>query len=185
MAATAVAAVAAAVAAAINLFSPHTMHDLTDPLWLRLKAYHPDKTGVALTFSHRLARENGWTRRFALRAIEEYKRFVYLACTGNQPVTPSEEVDQVWHLHLIYSKLYWDDFCGEVLQRPLHHSPTEGGHAERAKYHMLYEQTKQRYQEIFGEAPPADLWPPAKKRFAPGNWRWINLNRFWLIPRFV
>lgn len=161
------------------------MHHLTDPLWQRIKAYHPDKTGVALTFSHRLARENGWTRRFALRAIEEYKRFVYLACTGTHPVTPSEEVDQVWHLHLIYSKLYWDDFCGEVLQRPLHHSPTEGGNAERAKYQLLYEQTKQRYQETFGEAPPPDLWPSVKKRFAPGNWRWINLNRFWLIPRII
>jgi hypothetical protein len=157
----------------------------SDPLWLRLKTYHPDKSGVELPFSHRLARENGWNKRFALRAIDEYKRFVYLACTSSLPVTPSEEVDQVWHLHLIYSKLYWEDFCGKVLQQPLHHSPTEGGKSEGAKYMQQYEATLQAYKDTFGETPPMDLWPPAGERFAGKKWRWINLDRYWVIAKWL
>lgn len=156
----------------------------SDPLWQRISTYHPDKPGVELSFSQRLARENGWNRRFALRAIEEYKRFMYLACTGTTALTPSEEVDQVWHLHLIYSKLYWEDFCGEVLQQPLHHAPTEGGKKEQGKFAQFYSDTLKRYQETFGEAPPSDIWPNSSKRFGKSKWRWVDLTRFWLVPKW-
>jgi hypothetical protein len=33
-------------------------------------------------------------------------------------VTPSEQVDQVWHLHLTYTRSYWDEFCPNVLGQP-------------------------------------------------------------------
>ena len=92
-------------------------------LWEAILVYHPDKPGIDLPFSKRLAIENGWTRRFALRAIEEYKRFVFLALTAGTQVTPSEEIDQVWHLHMVYTRAYWDDFCGQVLNKPFHHAP--------------------------------------------------------------
>ncbi|MEK6230809.1 MAG: hypothetical protein N2A42_03075 [Luteolibacter sp.] len=35
--------------------------------------------------------------------MTEYKRFVALAMLAGHPVTPSEEVDQAWHLHLVYT----------------------------------------------------------------------------------
>jgi hypothetical protein len=43
-------------------------------------------------------RANGWSRPFALRAIEEYRKFVFLALVADHQVTPSDQVDQVWHL---------------------------------------------------------------------------------------
>ena len=64
----------------------------------RIMAFPLDESGVDLPFSHRLARENSWTDEFAARVIREYKRFVYLAMTANHPVTPSDAVDQAWHL---------------------------------------------------------------------------------------
>ena len=67
----------------------------------RIESYLPDKPGAEFPFSARLARDNGWTREFALRAIKEYKRFCYLAVISGHPVTPSEEVDEVWHLHCV------------------------------------------------------------------------------------
>lgn len=152
-------------------------------LLLNISAYHPDKQGVTLPFSKRLAIENGWTRRFALRAIEEYKRFVYLACISPTQVTPSEEVDQVWHLHMVYTRAYWDEFCGKVLGRPFHHSPTEGGSTEDQKYFTQYNQTLELYKTIFGEDPPNDIWPPARQRFEGGLWRWVSLRRYWVIKK--
>lgn len=158
---------------------------LTDTLlWARINAWHPDKAGVSLSFSRRLANENGWTRRYALRATEEYKRFAYLACVAAHPVTPSEAVDQVWHLHLIYTRSYWDEFCGQVLRRSLHHSPTEGGIMEARKYYAQYERTLEAYIREFGEEAPADIWPPAPKRFAGRQWRWVNLRQFWVLKRW-
>ena len=42
----------------------------------------------------------------------------------------SEQVDAAWHLHLTYTRSYWDRFCKETLGQPLHHDPTRGGPAE-------------------------------------------------------
>jgi hypothetical protein len=156
---------------------------LSHPLWQPLYAFHPDKPGVAMPFSRRLAIENGWPRRYTLRVIEEYKRFVFMAVTSGQSVTPSEAVDQTWHLHLVYTRSYWEDFCGNVLQRPLHHQPTEGGTQEDEKYRERYQQTLDLYTETFGSPPPRDIWLPVEQRFAGGLWRWINRKHFWVISK--
>jgi hypothetical protein len=73
-------------------------------------------------------------------------------------------VDQVWHLHLLCSDAYWNDFCPRVLGRPLHHHPAKGGQAERDRFHEQYRATIRSYRQHFGE-PPLDLWPPLDVRF--------------------
>lgn len=112
---------------------------LEHPLYLRLKAFDLDVERSELPFSARLARENGWSQDYARRVIEEYKRFLFLVSVSDQMLTPSEAVDEAWHLHLTYSKSYWDDLCGKVLERPLHHQPTEGGQAQGAHFRECYE----------------------------------------------
>jgi hypothetical protein len=134
------------------------------PVWVRLVSYLIGPTGAALSFNDRLARENGWSRSHADRVIFEYKRFCFLAATGKDPVTPSDAVDQVWHLHLTYTHDYWDRFCPEILGRSLHHGPTSGGGAEQQRYYTQYAQTLKSYEEVFEQCPPVDLWPNAAKR---------------------
>src|SRR5688572_22064054 len=107
------------------------MNDQQTALMDRLQAYELDDIGARLSFSKRLARDNAWSETYALHVIEEYKRFAFLAVAAGHPVTPSDQVDQVWHMHLIYSRAYWEDFCPNVLQTPLHHGPTKGGQQER------------------------------------------------------
>lgn len=113
-------------------------------LWARLAALDLDGP-AALSFSHRLARDNGWPLAFARRVVLEYKKFVYLAATCGHPVTPSDEVDQAWHLHLVYTRSYWDELCGQVLGFALHHGPTKGGAAEGHKFQDWYAATQQSY----------------------------------------
>ena len=132
--------------------------------WTRLSRLDLDATDVAFPFSARLARDNGWPREFAAEAIEEYRKFCFLAVHAGHPVTPSDEVDQVWHLHLTYSRHYWDTLCRDTLGRPLHHGPTEGGAAEDDKFRDWYDNTLASYRRYFGE-PPKDLWPKADERF--------------------
>lgn len=132
--------------------------------WNSLCSLDFDAAAVVFPFSARLARENRWPRTFAARAIDEYRKFCFLAVHAGHPVTPSDEVDQVWHLHLTYSRHYWDTLCRDALGTPLHHGPTEGGAAEDCKFHGWYENTLASYRRYFGE-PPKDLWPSAAERF--------------------
>ena len=138
----------------------------------------------ALPFAARLAREHGWDRAYADRVVREYKRFVYLAMTVGRPVCPSEQVDAAWHLHLTYTRSYWKRFCGDVLGQPLHHDPTRGGPTEAGKHHRMYDQTLAAYREAFGEAPPAEVWPPAESRFGDDAKQvMVNTARNWVIPK--
>lgn len=91
-------------------------------LWRRIGEYRMDGR-----FEEKLARENGWSLEFAARVVREYRRFAYLAIAAGHMASPSDAVDQAWHLHLTYSQSYWDDFCGKALGRPLHHHPSKGG----------------------------------------------------------
>jgi len=134
------------------------------PVWKALFSYSIGPEDAALPFAMRLARENGWSADEAARIIGEYKRFCFLAVTAGHEVTPSDAVDQAWHLHLTYSRDYWERFCPKILGRPLHHGPTAGGDAERHRYFEQYARTLQSYERIFGEAPPADIWPDAARR---------------------
>jgi hypothetical protein len=156
---------------------------MKDELLLRLESFEIDLEGVSFPFSARLARENGWSPGFARRVLDEYKRFVWLAIRAGHPVTPSEEVDEAWHLHMIYTRSYWEEMCGKILRMPLHHGPTAGGAAEEAKFTDWYGRTLASYRHHFGAEPPADIWPPAEKRFAARGIRKVDPASHWIVPK--
>ncbi len=159
--------------------SPSSLSSLRARLWAH-PLEHPDQ---GQDLARRLAMEQRWTLTQAKAAIEEYRRFCYLACVASHPVTPSEEVDAVWHLHLLHTRDYWEVFCPHVLQRPLHHGPTQGGFKEEQRFYDQYAQTLASYQEHFGP-PPEAWWPSAAVRFQPSNrWRWVYLPEAWVIPK--
>ncbi|QEL14385.1 TIGR04222 domain-containing membrane protein [Limnoglobus roseus] len=153
----------------------------------KIEAFNIDGPDTpALPYAVRLARENGWTRAYTARVVREYKRFLYLAVTAPHAASPSEAVDAAWHLHLTYTRSYWQRLCQETLGRPLHHEPTRGGHDEGAKYRNLYERTLQTYRDTLGEDPPGDIWPPADVRFGE-DLRHVTVNtaRNWVVPKAV
>ncbi len=135
----------------------------------RLDAFRFDDPAIALPFSARLARENGWTRAYALRVIKEYRRFLYLTQVAGREMTPSEDVDAAWHLHLVYTRSYWDELCGKVLGQPLHHLPTSGAASENVRFREAYGATLVAYATAFGGKPAADIWPDVDARFAPAT----------------
>lgn len=150
----------------------------------RLATLDLDEHDAAEPFSRRLARENRWSEAYAQRVLQEYKRFALLAMSAAHSVTPSDAVDQAWHLHLTYTEAYSQAFCKEVLGRPLHHRPSRGGPDEFQKYQRDYEQTLSSYRLIFGEDPPTDIWPPLRQRFLNSQ-RWVRVNagEHWILPK--
>ena len=160
---------------------------LADPLWPELRAFRFDTSDTTFHFATRLANENGWTPGFTARVLEEYRRFLFLAMRAGHPVSPSDAVDQAWHLHLLYTESYWGELCPQVLGQPFHHGPSKGGAAEDAKFTDWYERTLDSYARYFGQHAPADIWPPTAIRFhGKKRYQRICLNDAWVIrkPRF-
>lgn len=157
-----------------------------DDLWQRIAAHRIGPADASLTFAARFARENRWSLVEAERVIAEYRRFCYLAITAGHEVTPSDAVDQAWHLHLTYSRDYWEVFCPVILKSELHHGPTSGGPVEAGRYYRQYAATLAAYEAAFGEAPPAAIWPAASQRFKidPRGVR-VNLSTAIVLPRRV
>lgn len=155
-----------------------------DPLWQRLAAHVIGPADAEQSFAQRLAKENGWDATRAEQVIEEYRRFCFLAVIAGHPVTPSEAVDQAWHLHLAFTRDYWQCFCPEVLGRELHHGPTQGSAAERDKHYEQYALTLKTYEETFGPAPEA-IWPASFKRFyIDPRARRVDPREHVIIPRW-
>lgn len=112
-------------------------------------------------FSGKLAQETGLNPAEVAALLQEYRRFLILAGTGRQSVTPSRLVDEAWHLHLTYSRDYWERLV-PLLGRPLHHDPA-GSPDEHSHYQNQYLQTLQLYRDTYGENPPTRYWPDPQR----------------------
>lgn len=144
----------------------------------------PGPQGVALTFIDRLGRESGWSPATAQAVLEEYRRFCFLAVAAGHPVTPSDAVDRAWHLHLTYTRDYWERFCPDILGQPLHHGPTAGGPDEQHRFYLQYAGTLRSYEHWFGEPPPVRFWPDAATRLNDDpRARWVHPRDAVILPR--
>lgn len=152
-------------------------------LWQKLTEFKLDDPSSDFNFSTRLARDNKWTLAYSLKVIQEYKKFLYLCCSGYGQITPSDAVDQAWHLHLTFTKSYWTDLCKKTLQKEVHHNPTKGGSLEKEKYASCYDTILVAYKTEFGANPPKDIWPDNESRFSNINFKRINLSEYWLIKK--
>jgi hypothetical protein len=150
-------------------------------LYGKLKAFKLDFPGDIMPFSAKLAWEYRWSQIYTLRVIQEYKKFIFLAVVADHIVSPSAVVDRVWHQHLLFTHSYWDDLCGKVLNKPLHHTLGSGGKQEAMKNYHLYERTLETYQQYFG-IPPADIWDAPPMRSRNRSYQWIDRDRYWIIP---
>ena len=152
-------------------------------LWTKLASFEINEADATFTFENRLARENGWSRTYTGRVMAEYRRFLFLCAAAGHPCSPSEPVDEAWHLHMIYTRSYWERLM-PLLPSPLHHHPSKGGTEESAKFEDWYARTLDSYRHHFGEDPPVDIWPPVgqhlKKHTIP-----VDTRYHLVIPRRV
>ncbi len=127
---------------------------MKDPeLWARIVRYKFPRG-----FDEKLKTKFGRWTQAATIVREEYRRFAYLAMISPDEVTPSHPIDRVWHLHLGYTRDYWDNFCAQVLQRNLHHHPDDGSRGKH-RYAEQYAATLALYAREFRATPPHKVWP--------------------------
>lgn len=124
-------------------------------LWEEILKFGFDDPNEQYGFSIRLAFENNWTIYFTQKAILEYKKFMFLAATNDEMISPSETVDIVWHQHLIFTKSY-SDLC-VLLSKRIEHIPSTHNRSEALKFQKAKERTKELYEIAFG-VQPLEFW---------------------------
>lgn len=148
-------------------------------LWLRIHGYHFDHLVPTLLWQHiaanfggphasskafaaKIARKHGWRKGFALKALGEYKKFIYLGITSDFQVTPSKVIDIVWHEHLLFTKGY-RQFCADVIEYEFDHYPELVPMIEQTgQFSAQYLETLEWYKAEFKTDPPADIWETTK-----------------------
>lgn len=142
---------------------------MQDPaLWQRLQAHRFDAPGATQPFSVKLALAESWDAEFTAHVIEEYRKFLYLTQVAEAQVTPSIVVDRAWHMHLTFTRDYWEQLCPHVLGRPLHHEPCSGPE-EMPRYNRQFDETRALYVAEFGMQPPPEIWGGRAKRKKPAR----------------
>lgn len=124
-------------------------------IWDNINKFDVNETSNGNGFALRLARENNWSYNFTKQAIDEYKKFMFLAATSDFMVSPSHITDQVWHLHLTYTKSY-TDFC-TLLGKRIEHLPSNYTNKDIIKFRTAKEKTKIVYEKQFGQQPK-EFW---------------------------
>lgn len=119
---------------------------------------HLVELSASSQFTARLARENRWSSAFAEAVVDEYAKFLFIAREGGHPVSPSPMIDKAWHLHLLYTREYWSDFCPNILGFNLEHSPHTGNPSDSEKFDEWTIQTLNSYRKFFGT--PNRIWRP-------------------------
>ena len=71
----------------------------------------------------RMIVKHGWTIERTTSAIDNYRRFLYLCKILGEPITPTTEVDAIWHEHILHTNKYVADYQ-RIFGDYLHHFPT-------------------------------------------------------------
>lgn len=112
-------------------------------------------------FEDRVARETGWNRRTVGTAIFEYRCFLLLAAVSEAPVTPSADIDAVWHEHILHTRHY-QEVLPSIMGQPFHHDP--GTKADAETHRRQYLRTWRLYRRVFGREPNSLIWPRPMSR---------------------
>ncbi|HIK17844.1 MAG TPA: hypothetical protein IGS53_21505 [Leptolyngbyaceae cyanobacterium M33_DOE_097] len=147
------------------------MNEAESELYAKLCEFKLDDPTAPYPMSAKLAWEYHWSEIYTLRAMYEYKKYIFLAAIAEGMVSPSSVIDCVWHYHLLYTRSYWEELCGKILKKSLHHYPGDSGASQR------YDYTIELYQSYFG-TPPFDIWdlPPFHSNHLDRH------QRYWQIP---
>src|SRR5215203_1376877 len=71
----------------LRLKAYHFNHLVPPHLWIKVTAAFGGEDASTKTFADKIASKLEWKHRFALRAIREYKKFIYLGAVSDFVVT--------------------------------------------------------------------------------------------------
>jgi hypothetical protein len=115
-----------------------------------------------------LVERKGWTLTQCADLEREYKRYISLCLSyPDEKLTPSRDVDEVWHTHILFTKNY-RRFCQAVNGAYLDHSPHLEADKKNPELKKLPQRTMELYERHFGKAD-SRIWPWASAELSDGG----------------
>ena len=146
----------------LKLKNYHFNHIVPPNLWEKINETFGGTDASTKAFADKISRKHDWTTSFAIKAVIEYKKFVYLGVIGDFHATPSKFIDVVWHEHILFTNAY-ANFCKEIIEYKFEHYPELiNVEAETEIYKAQYIKTIELYINEFGKLPPTDVWNVTK-----------------------
>lgn len=98
-----------------------------------------------------LTQSYGWSEIKAGRACQRYLNFLCLRWLyPDRLLVPTQEIDQVWHCHILYTRQYRQD-CQHLFGHYLDHDPCQSlEHITNPLLLVAFEQTKILFEQHFG-----------------------------------
>jgi hypothetical protein len=100
-----------------------------------------------------LVNRKGWSPDRVDAAVRRYRGFLYLTLADVvRDICPTQEVDEVWHQHILNTKQYAAD-CERLAGKFIHHAPAsdDDSEAESKTLEDLFFRTWVAYESEFGE----------------------------------
>jgi hypothetical protein len=154
-------------------------------LWHRLEGYSFHERPLTKSLVDRLVAETGHPVDVCYTLVEEYRRFMYLAGSSSESLSPSPIVDMVWRMHAEDENAYYNDFCPRILGRTIY-PPEFQGAPVPLQEDPDYVRTLEYYAEEFGR-PQVQFWPDpdfALERLAQFVFWMVGLAAFALALAF-
>jgi hypothetical protein len=144
-----------------------------DPLWLKLAGMNIQGAQAMAPFLQMLETQMGWSKGMASRAMEEYRKFLFLAFRAGHQVMPPGLFQDSWGAQM---KGVQDAL--DHLANLLDEKPAPGGFDAAAFKAATdpWKQTLDSYEKFFGMAPPMDIW---SKPTAAANPFASMLQNYW------
>jgi len=113
-------------------------------------------------FSKILQEENLFGEEYTNRLISEYKKFLSLKFFVEQTIIPSERVEQVWLLHMSFTKHY-SETCTKIFGKYEHYIPYGKSTSQLSSLETMYTFTLDTYESVFNVVAPTDIWSKSYK----------------------
>lgn len=105
-----------------------------------------------------LTRKYKWLNSEAEEASRQYRNYLWLLKKYglNQPLAPTEDIDEFWHHHILHTKKYRED-CNNIFANYLDHTPISHSQEKSAASNSPdpFEAMQNLYQKEFGHTCPA------------------------------
>lgn len=93
-----------------------------------------------------------WSTEQVEGALQRYEKFLLLAAKHPEtPIAPTGEIDEMWHLHMLHPRAYYED-CMRVIGRILDHDGGFGKEPEEIPVLAeTFERTSELWEQAYGE----------------------------------
>jgi hypothetical protein len=102
----------------------------------------------------RLEEKVGMDASTARETFEDVKRFLYLCAIANEPLAPTEQIDEVWHNFILYTQDY-ATFCQTHFGFPIQHVPWNNSEVADSDGSIV-RRTRENAERVFGQSLSAN-----------------------------